>query len=410
MGSITPLATAVAIIVVVALVGAIAAFIRDRRLLSGYEEIESDIQFLKDKLTADVFRDGEDLVISGMDARLPVVVRFSYSENTPGMNIRVHAAATMNLAVVPKNSSFVVPEFMRVNVNTPDEMFNARFFTRTDDSAAARMFLLSRAVMKELQKACCSSRTMLHISRGIIELNETTVPQPYTGRHVGGHIESLIRFAKVLAEMPGANLVPVKAPERDRHLVLKSAIAVGVVAAVVTVVGATKNVNKMPQSEVPVVQQHVSGVLPIDAPAIGDLNSYRVLTVSEMDPDLVAWVRGMGAEPTGRVQLDLSGDENPTDTAYLLTNEQGQRRVVLMKSGRNLWDGRFFGTMMIGRIRRDDFNLIQWRSPEQSAPPDGDGLFFLQNKGDDNSAVVLYLRNGKLVIRPITNWQSAPIR
>src|SRR5437763_1652141 len=213
MGSNISLVIVISVLAITAVTVLVTVFIRERKTFAGYEEIQPDILSLRSKLNAEVFRDGTDVVVSGSDKKVPVVVRFSFAENTPGMNIRVHGPSMMNLAVIPRNSQFFFPENLRLNVVTPDEQFNSRNITRSDDGSAAQMFLMGRSVMKEMQKALCSSRTTLYITHGSLELTETTIPQPATGRHVAGHIESLLAMNAVLAIMPGAQLSQVERPK-----------------------------------------------------------------------------------------------------------------------------------------------------------------------------------------------------
>ena len=212
MGSIVPLVIVVAILAVTAITALIAAFVTERRTYAGYEEIRPEILELKSLLSAEVFRDGTDLVISGTREKLPVVVRISYAETTPALNIRVHGPATMNLAVIPRNSTFYLPEIQRANVALSDDMLNSRFQARTDDSAAARMFMLGGATTRELPKLLCSSRTTLFITHGALELSETVIPQ-YAGKHAAGHIDSLLMMSAVLAAMPCAQLAVVEKPQ-----------------------------------------------------------------------------------------------------------------------------------------------------------------------------------------------------
>jgi len=360
MGSITPLAAVVIIMVLASIAGVVAAFVRERKLLSGYEEIEEDVLLLKRKLGAEVFREGADLVVSGSENKVPVVVRFSLSENTPGLNIRLHGPATMNLAVIPKNSSFYFPPNLRLQVNTPDDMFNARYMTRTDEGAAARMFLMGRQTMKELQKSLCSSRTTLSITHGALELNETTIPQPYTGSHVSGHIESMLRMSSLLAEMPGAQLAAVQKPERPRHLLMRSAIALGVLAAVLSIIGAVRSFHE-PIVAVPVDPTKIpndmrgAGVLAVDAPLINSLEEYRVVLPPEMDQSAASELRANGAEPEGRTKLQLSGGEE-NGAGYLLTDVHGRRRIVIVNKGKLLFDTRNFGPALIAKVPKDDFS------------------------------------------------------
>ena len=139
----------------------------------------------------------------GQSVQLPAVVRFSYADNTPGLNIRMKAPSTFALSIVPKTAQ--VSEGGRVAVRTADEMFDARFVTRTDQPTQAKMFLSGKQTLAQLQKLCCSSKTFLTMSNGNMELSELVIPSPYTDRHISDHLDSLLRVAAALGQMPGAD-------------------------------------------------------------------------------------------------------------------------------------------------------------------------------------------------------------
>ena len=48
-----------------------------------------------------MFRDGNDLVLVGNFNSRPTQVRFSYDENTPGLNVRMQAPVSFTFSVVP---------------------------------------------------------------------------------------------------------------------------------------------------------------------------------------------------------------------------------------------------------------------------------------------------------------------
>src|SRR5512143_471800 len=107
MGSLPPIAIALAIVAVLTLVGLVIAHFRDRNTYAGYEEMVGEARQVAKSLKGELFRDGTDLVASGNFLKLPVVVRFSYAENTQELNIRMSAPATFTLSVVPKGAKAI---------------------------------------------------------------------------------------------------------------------------------------------------------------------------------------------------------------------------------------------------------------------------------------------------------------
>jgi hypothetical protein len=89
----------------VTLIGTIVSFFRHSATLKGYEDYAADIKRIATSLRAEVFRDGNDVVITGNHRKHPVQIRFSYDENTPGLNIRMQAPVSFTLSVVPICSS-----------------------------------------------------------------------------------------------------------------------------------------------------------------------------------------------------------------------------------------------------------------------------------------------------------------
>src|SRR5688572_6471294 len=104
----------------------------------GYEEYTSDAQAVAGKLNAEVFRDRDDVVLSGNFGRLPTVVRFSHADNTPGLNVKMRAPATFTMSVVAKGAK---DREGRTLLRTPDDAFDARFVTRSDHPTQAKIFL-----------------------------------------------------------------------------------------------------------------------------------------------------------------------------------------------------------------------------------------------------------------------------
>src|SRR5438105_1546884 len=235
-----PILIAVAIVAAVAMIGYLITYFQSRATMRGYEELEGDIQTLSKVLKAERFRDGADLVLSGNYGKFPAVVRFSYSDNTPGLNVRMKAPANFTLSVAPKGAKTTEG---KVQVRTTEEMFDARFVTRTDHPTQARMFLSGKPAMASLQKLCCSSKTFFTVMTGSLELSELVIPSPYTAKHVSDHLDGMGKLGRMLASMPGADTVKVTPFKSERNLVLRTAIAVLVITGVLVMVSAIREHN-----------------------------------------------------------------------------------------------------------------------------------------------------------------------
>src|SRR5574341_1209619 len=317
MSYMPPIALALFILLVVGGVGFLIHALRRGKTFSGYEELTSDAQQIAKSLGGEIFRDGNDLVISGNYRHMPAIVRFSYDENTPGLNLHVKAKATFTMSVVPKGERAAEG---RVLVRTPDDMFDARFQTRTDHPTQAKMFVGGKVVTQQLQKLCCSSRTFFTITTGAMELSELTIPTPYTGHHVTDHLESMAKLARALEDMPGSETIKVRKLEKEKSNIIRAAIVVGAIAAVITVWAATRG----PRGPIPVqelageMENPPSGITPLEAVLVRKVHDWRVATAEDFAPGVASWIRGNDIELSGRVPGDFSGGRNERDVAFLL--------------------------------------------------------------------------------------------
>jgi hypothetical protein len=402
---LNPVAVSIAIIVAVIFVGAFLAYFRDRKKYEGHQEYAADARALASKLNGESFRDGEDLVINGTtQGQLPVIIRLSFAENTPGLHIRMVAPANFRMFVLPKGAKTTEG---RVQVRTNDESFEARFVTRTDNPMQAKMYLGSKGVLPELGKLGCSSKGFVTFTTGSIEQSEALVPVPNTGQHIQEHLQSMERLAKELARMPFADRVELKPLKRERRLALKAVIVAGMIAALVGIITAAQQPREIPLPSAGLQAHVVEGVMPNDAMNMGSLTDWRAATASDLDPDAAAWARGAGQKDAGRLTLNVNGSRHVTkDIAYMLVNEKdGQRRIVLLVDGKSAYDVKYPYLGLLSVIPKGNIGKIQWssRAPED---PDGDAILLVRKLQDRSSGLVLYFSDGKLVSGVPSDYQS----
>src|SRR3954470_16735136 len=121
MGSHSPVQIALLIVGVLAAIGVVVTFLRSRMTYAGYEDIVGEVRKINASVKGEIFRDGSGVVVSGEWEKNPVVVRFSNQESTPGLNIRMPAAASFQVFVAP--AGIPVTEGPRTPVKTTDDMF-----------------------------------------------------------------------------------------------------------------------------------------------------------------------------------------------------------------------------------------------------------------------------------------------
>ena len=369
--------------------GGVYAMLRSSRLFSGYKDIEADARSLSRLLKGEIFRDGNDLVVSGNYNKLPTIVRFSVDVNTPAVNLRMQAPATFNLSVVPKGARATEG---RVLVRTADEMFDARYVTRSDHPTQARMFVTGKATLNALQKLCCSTQTYFTVTRGAVELSELVLPDQLIGKHLSDHVLQLASLASVLRQMPGSEDVKIEAIRRDTsHPVVKIALAAGVVLALIVIFA------REPQATVSAQQGDTlpANVAAIDAHAIPGIEQSRVATLADMDPGVGAWVRDAQGEATGHLQLNLTGAAVTSDSAYYLIDKRGPR-VVLLVNHSDFLDLRYSNVVGFARVPKELAQTIDWAMPP-SAPGDGDGVLVVTDANDPASASVTFVSGTKTV-------------
>jgi hypothetical protein len=415
-----PVALALLILVVVGGVGFLIHLVHRGKTFAGYEELTGDAQQIAKSLGGEIFRDGNDLVISGNYRHMPAIVRFSYDENTPGVNLSVKAKATFTMSVVPKGERAAEG---RALVRTPDDMFDARFQTRTDHPTQAKMFVGGKVVMQQLQKLACSPRTFFTISTGAMELSELTIPTPYTGHHVTDHLESMAKLARALEDMPGSETIKVRKLEKEKSNIIRAAIVVGAIAAVITVYAATRG----PRGPIPVrelagdAEPPPAGMMPVDAALIRKAHDWRLVTAEDFGPNAAAWMRDNGQQLTGRIPGDYSGRNNQRDVAYLLAPAAApaegappaapaQRRVLLLVEGVNLYDAEYPEIVGAARVPKEVIAGIEWGKNPPQGTPDGDGLLIVRRSGDFASGLVLFVSEKHIVTGVPVNYQQVRLR
>jgi hypothetical protein len=402
MNSLSPFEIALMIAGIVSLAGLAIAFFRSRSVFAGYQEVAADAKQLRLALNGMTFRDSSDLVVTGSFQNNPVVVRFSNSDNTPGVNLRMMAPANFTLSVA--SAGMQVTEAGRQVVLTGDHLFDARFTARTDHPALAKLFL-TRATAAMLQKLCCSSKTLFSVRQGAIEVSELITPLD-AANHVLDHLRVMARLAVELRAMPGADRVKVVPFRRERHLVARAAIVASAALTIVSVLAATRASVRPAQAGEQTQPQASSGILPLDAQLIPAASGWRLATADDFDPVGINWMRTEGAEASGHIELDFSGSGRPGDAVYVLAGNNGERRVVLLAEHRNLFDSRFPALCAVARIPANEVSSIAWaggNGPQQVA---GDGLLVVTGTGENASAVVLFVQGSRLLSFVPENYQQ----
>ncbi len=403
METFSPIALALLIVLTVALAGVIVSIIRHDAIFRSYEDLRAETRAIARGIRGEVHRDGKDLVVAGARGQWPLVVRFSYAENTPGLGVRMEAPAGFTLWMTPRSAQ---PSEGQAQLRTGDSRFDAQFATRSNHPTQANMLLMSKPTAAALQRLCCSTSSSVAITTGVIELTELVIPRPYTADHVLEHITDMAQVAAFLKTMPGAERIKVAPLRREYHLWRRIALAAGIAAAILVVVAAgRKSQENKPDFDLPAT---APGLLPAEAAVIPGTFGWRLATASDFDPDAAAWVRGYGLQVSGRVNADFSGNRGSQDSAYTLMGVDGSRRLVLVAGGVDRYDVKLPYVGLIARVPKSALKSIQWvgKAPQDA---DGDGLLILRKAGDPASGVVLFLSGTHIVSGVPVNYQAIPL-
>ena len=192
--------------------------------------------------------------------------------------------------------------------------------------------------------------------------------------------------------MPGADLVKVEPlPQRGSSWPVRVALAGGLVCLVALLFAqpyghpAGANANTAP----PVW----SGVLPADAARLPQLEGWHVAQADDFSAAARRVLHESNLEPTGHLRADFSGRGSPADSAYLLVNASGQRRVAMLSAGKAAYDVIFPHTDFLARVPKDTAAKIQWMAQAPKFAPDGDALLVVQDANNPTASMVL-LRHG----------------
>jgi hypothetical protein len=384
-----PLALILNITIVVGIVGIVVYWVRRFAVFLGYKAIEPDVLQIAELLKAQPLRDHSDVVLEGHYGGNPTIIRFSHRVDTPGLDIQMRVPSSINLFLVPK--TFVAANEGRVLMRTGSAPLDRRFNARTDHPMEIKMLTAGAATKGSLEQLCCSSQTGLSIRDRTIELSELTIP-PFTANHVFDHLQSLLTLAKSIHAMPGADCIKVDSiPRRGSSWPLRIALAGGLICLVALLfaqpynrlAGASANTNVEPPT----------GVEPADAIRMQQLQGWHVVGRDDFSESALRTLRERGLQATGHLTGDFGGRGGAADSAYLLVDPTGRKRVSMLAKGTVAYDAIFPKVDFLARISKTTVAKIQWKAAGPPSTPDGDALLVVQDANDPTASVVL-LRHG----------------
>ena len=387
---------ALMIVVATAVILAVDA-IQRARMFRGYEEIKADARQIATLLRGETARYDHDVVIAGNFGAFPVVVRFSQDANTPGLILQMTAPATFDLQLSPKTA----PEVSgKTAIKTGMVGLDTRFNTSTGQAVQAKVFVTDPAVGGQMEQLCCSSQTFLVIESGGIELTEMLIPVD-TARHVRSHMVAMEALARSLERMPGADSIRITPWRNQRSWVIRGAIAVGAIV-LLALMFQQRGMNQGAIQEKQALAAP-AGDLPLAmARNIPHLENWTMIGAGNFSDAASLFFRDRGLPASGHVEGRFSSPDetgaaagdNPPESAFLLSNSKGQKRVIIMAGMTPGYDAVYYHVDLIAVIPAQNLEGVKW----SVAPPEplrgGDGLLVVEN-ADDPSASIVLLRRGR---------------
>ncbi len=369
----------------------VGSALRRARLCSGFKEWSGDIRRLRSVLRqGELRREYDDVVVSGRFRQLPVDIRLSQSDTTPGLCVTVTAPAGFQFSLASGDRrKFGGKTIVRLNHSMLDRIFVAR----SDHPVEAKLFFSEASTLTCLTKLCYSRKTILTFDKGKIELCEDLIPVSLCDDIVR-KLESLATLSKALESMPGAYRFAV---QPDPGHAKRQTVAFGLAGALVLAFIGLFFHPRSTARPVQLVQAATipKGIAPADAASIPNLNGWKLANVEEIGPDSPDWLRSYGLTLDSTAQLDAQGHGSATCTAYLLVSKTGGevRRMVWIVDHRVLFDmeGKAAG---IARIPKTDFRSLNWEENAPVSGSDGDGLLLVRDNTKPESATVFYLAHG----------------
>jgi hypothetical protein len=384
-----PLAIILNIAIIVGMVGIVVYWVRRFAVFLGYKAIQPDVLKIAELLRTQPFRSGSDVVLEGTYGGFPTIVRFSHKVDTPGLDIQVRVPADFILSLTPKTAS--AGGEGRVLMRTGSAALDRRFEARTDNPVEFKLLTTGSVPRSSLEQLCCSTQTGFSVKDGTMELSELTIP-PFTANHVFDHLQSMLALANTVREMPGADLIKVEPlPRRGSSWPIRAALAGGLICLVALLfaqpysrpTGANANMNPAPPS----------GMMPADASRLQQLQGWHVARADEFPAAARRVLREHSLVPSGHIVGDFSGRGSAADSAYLLTDSSGRRRVSLLAGGQVAYDAIFPQADFLARISKNSLAKIQWMTKAPQFIADGDALLVVQDANDPTASMVL-LRHG----------------
>jgi hypothetical protein len=406
MSYASPLTIFFAVIASVGLVGVSITHFRRRRIFDGYWELAADVNRVSASLgSAETFRDGSDLVVSGNYEGLPTVVRFSHGERTPSLVINCGAPIDFAFSMIPKG--YAGSHGAKV-LSTGRKRLDEHFLATSGDPEQARLFCFSPETLDHMERLCCSGKTFLVLSKGQMEVRELVIPDS-AASHILAHLSSLHILSRRANTLPGAHSIKLQPIQRERSSwIFRFALAMGIVC----VTAAMLSDNTSARSLHAVEPSDGNGISRHHATLISDPVSWRTVNPGDLGLEFTAWIQGFGLNPQATIQLDPLATDHQSGTAYLLATDKNPhvRRVVWIVGDRVLCDVVDSIDGIASVPKEQVSRILSEQNPSSNEQVDGDALLLVRDYSAMNSGTIFYVNAGQLHSFSPSNFHEVNLR
>jgi hypothetical protein len=396
----------VTLVLAIPLAGVVIEFLLHRARLNGYGGIAGEVRAIARAVRGQIDRDGGDLLIRGSMSSSPVLVRFSRSDQRPGLNIQVPAAADVSVFCAPKGYE---GQAGQAPLPLSDPMFSARFRLSSDHPGIATMLFCTPVILEEIRNLCRSSNTFLALEEERLEFSELLIPEENLSQRVLDCARRMVIIATASRQMPGADSKRVTQFSRRWNWLRTAYIGVPVLllSSIQLVATLRKPVDVPPPLSVP------PGMALNEAALIPELQHWRLAQPGDFDSDAVAWLQQQGQEANGAIRGAFAG-EGRKDSAYILKRSPAApgdaSRLVVFLDGKVRFDANLPAVAVATRIPKDRIASIAWRGRGPAGQPNGDGILLIQRYQDASSAFVVFASGVQLLTGHPKDFHSVSLQ
>ena len=381
-------AIVISIAIMIPLLGFLVEILLGTARLRGYWNIGRDVRLLRKLIHGKICRDGSNVLLCGNMGRWPVSVRFSRSDQKPELNIRMSVPSGITLYCLPRNREDQVG---RASLRSTDPNFATRFRLSTNHPLEARIVFSPGATLREIEKLCSSSSTLLVLQDRTLELSELVLPKENLYRQALGRIHRMARIAEALAQMPGSKAVPRFARQWNWFRTAYCGVLLLLMLSALVLAPAHK-VASAPTVSLPVE------IPEAELAQIEDIQRWRLMQPDDFAPGALSWMRQQGWSVTGRLALTREGRNA---VAYLLKpvdqTTGSSFRLVMFADGKLRFDTIFPEVGIAARVPQDAIRNVDWGGPAPQGEPDSDGVLIVRRLNQPESSTVFFFSGLRLL-------------